>query len=90
MLLDTANYIACRPTIAVTDGMVVQYGDRETGSSYNLGCMSDRSAISSASTALSRMANGMEHRPTSNNVGVYTKSNMAAAKPEIIIAMVES
>jgi hypothetical protein len=36
------------------------------------------------------MANAMEHRPTSNNAGVYPKFNMAAAKPEVVIAEVVS
>ena len=54
--------------------------------------MSDRSAIPSASrpTKFSRMANAMEHRPTSNSAGVYAKSNMAAAKPEVVIIGVVS
>jgi hypothetical protein len=69
--------------------MEIQYGGLETGSSYNFGCISDRSAIPSASTTFSRMANAMEHRPTSNNAGVYAKSNMAA-KPEVVIAEVVS
>ena len=46
--------------------------------------------IPSASTTFSRMANAMEHRPTSNNAGVYPKFNMAAAKPEVVIAEVVS
>ena len=70
--------------------MEIQYGGLETGSSYNFGCISDRSAIPSASTMFSRMANAMEHRPTSNNAGVYAKSNMAAAKPEVVITGVVS
>ena len=70
--------------------MEIQDGGILTGSSYNFGCISDRSVIPSASTTFSRMANAMEHRPTSNNAGVYTKSNMAAAKPEVVIAGVVS
>jgi hypothetical protein len=61
--------------------MEIPKGGILTGSSYNFRCMSDRSAIPSASTTFLRMGNAMEHQPTSNN----TKSNMAAPKPEILL-----
>jgi hypothetical protein len=71
-------------TLCLFSGMEIQDGGILTGSSYNFGCISDRNVIVSASTIFSRVANAMEHRPTQNNAGVYTKSNMVTAKPEVV------
>ena len=70
--------------------MEIQDGGISTGSSYNFGCSVDRSAIPSVNTMFSRVANTMEHRPASSDDYVYTKSNMAAAKPGVVITEVAS
>ena len=63
----------------------IQYGGRQTGSSYNFGSKADRNVVSSVSTMFSGVAVTMQYRPSCYVVDIYLKFNMAATKKAAIL-----
>ena len=50
--------------------------------------MIDRNAIQNAGATFSKVADTMQHRPTSTTNDIYVKFNMAAPQPEAAITLV--
>jgi hypothetical protein len=63
----------------------IQYGGRQTGSSYNFGPIADRNVVSSATAMFSGVVVTMQYRLPSNFVGICVKFNMAATKQAIVL-----
>ena len=64
-----------------------QHGGRQTGCNCSSGRTPDRSAISSAVTMFSKVADRRKHRPTLKK-HAYVKFNIETPKPEVEITLV--
>ena len=65
----------------------IQYGGRQTGSTYISGSTLDISEIPKATPMFPRAIGAMRCFSMSYMFPVYVEFNMAAAKPEIVITM---
>jgi hypothetical protein len=66
----------------------MQYGGRQTGSSFISGSTTDRNTVPTAKPIILRSGNLLNSSPITYDIILSLKYNMAAAKPEVVLSRV--